>query len=700
MVSAFPFKSFNWQTITQRGDIIFAMGLVMVLVLLIIPVPHMLLDMALAISIAFSILILMTALFIGKPLEFSTFPTVLLVSTLIRLALDVASTRLILSHGHEGTQAAGKVIQAFGHFVMGGNFIIGIIVFAILIIVNFVVITKGSGRIAEVAARFSLDAMPGKQMAIDADLNAGLITEDVAKLRRKELEGESSFYGSMDGAAKFVRGDAIACLLITFINIIGGIVIGTFQMGMDFSSAIRGYTILTVGEGLVSQIPSLIVSMASGMLVSKAGVDGSADKAFFKQLGAYPTALGLSSFLMGAFAILPGMPFFPFLFLCIGAGVSSWKISQSQDKDKETQASQQAQESQDDALKAAQVETDNLLRPGQIDHLKIELGYSLLSLLNLEEGKKLPDLIKNLRTQLIHEMGVVLPSVRIMDNVHLPAETYVVRIKELESGRGSLKPAMLMVMDGQGEDITIEGEDTLEPTFGLPARWIRASDGALAEKQGLTVVDASTVLMTHLTEIIKDNLSELLTFVDTQKMLDDLGDSYKKLLNDMIPAQITVGGIQRVLQNLVSERVSIRDLPTILEAISEACTHSRHVGMITEHVRLRLSRQITFGFADEEGVLSMVSISPQWEQTLIGALVGEGESKNLALAPSIMQQFIEQVTTLYNQLMHMGDNAVLVTNGALRPYVHSVLQRIRPSTIVLSQNEIHSKIKLKNLGQI
>lgn len=689
----------NWGALMQRGDIVFALGFVCVLILLIMPVSHMLLDMALAISIAFSVLILMTALFIEKPLDFSSFPTVLLVSTMIRLALDVASTRLILSHGHEGTQAAGKVIQAFGFFVMGGNFVIGIIVFTILIIVNFVVITKGSGRIAEVAARFSLDAMPGKQMAIDSDLTAGLITEDVARKRRKELEGESSFYGSMDGAAKFVRGDAIAGILITFINIIGGIIIGTVQMGMDFSAAIHGYTILTVGEGLVSQIPALIVSTAAGMLVSKAGVDGSAEKALFTQLSAYPTALGLSSFLMGAIAILPGMPMLPFLVLALGTGLSSWKITQTQKQEKNHEQEVQAAEILMKAEEEAAV-PEPIATAGRIDVLKIELGYGLLSLLNLEGGRKLTDQIKTLRTQLIHEIGFNLPSIRIIDNVHLAGDHYVIRVKELEAGRGSLRPNMMLVMDVRGEPITIAGEETREPTFGLPAKWVRESDQIEAENLGYTVVDPATVLMTHLTEIVKENLADLLSFVDTQKMLDELGDAYKKLLNDMIPAQISIGGIQRVLQNLVAERVSIRDLPTILEAISEACSFSRNVSVITEHVRLRLARQITFGFADDDHVLSIVTLSPQWEQALSNALVGDGEVKNLALAPSLLQEFIEKLTRIFDRIESVGDRAVLVTNALLRPYVHSILERIRPNTIVISQNEVHAKIKIKSLDQI
>lgn len=694
--SALP-DGLRLSAISQRTDIAFALVLIATLVLLVVPVSPIFLDLALACSIALSILILLTVLFIEKPLEFSTFPTVLLVSTMIRMALDVASTRLILSHGHEGSHAAGKVIQAFGHYLIGGNFIIGLIVFAILIIVNFVVITKGSGRIAEVSARFSLDGMPGKQMAVDSDLSAGLIDEAEAKKRRKVLEDETNFFGAMDGAAKFVRGDAIAALLITLINIIGGIIIGVGQMDLSFSDAIKFYTILTVGDGLASQIPALIVSTAAGMLVSKSGVDGAADRALFQQFSAYPTALGLCSFLMGVLGIMPGMPSLPFIALSFGSGFAAWNMMTAKEKEKKAEATRLKEKSDD---KKREQQEENRISTGIQDNLRIEVGYGLLSLLNSEKGGKLTEQIKTLRKQLAQEIGFVLPSVRIQDNIQLPPNSYIIRVKELEAGRGSLRPEHYLVMNPHGDEILIEGEKTQEPTFGLPARWIQEYQRLEAERLGYTIVDPTTVMTTHLTEIVKEYLSDLLSYEETQKMLDQQGEAYKKLLNDMVPAQINIAGIQRILQNLVGERVSIRDLSTILEAISEACGSTRNISMITERVRQRLARQITYGNADENGNLKIITLSPKWDQAMNQALVGESEIKQLALSPSQIQEFVTEFKLIFDRVAMTGDHAVLVTTSILRPYVRSIVERVRSAVNVLGQNEIHPSIKLQNLGQL
>ncbi len=701
MAAAVEFKATtpSFADLIRRTDISFAVGVLIIMVVLIMPMPRPLMDFALALSITFSVMILMTSLFIMKPNEFSSFPTVLLIATMIRLSLNVASTRLILSHGHEGTSAAGKVIEAFGQFVIGGNFVIGIVVFTILIIVNFVVITKGSGRIAEVAARFSLDGMPGKQMAIDADLAAGMIDESEARRRRKEIESESNFYGAMDGAAKFVRGDAIAGLLITFINIIGGIIIGVAQNNMSFGDAFHTYTLLTVGDGLVTQIPALIVSMASGLLVSKAGIEGATDKALYRQLSAYPTALGMASFVMAAMGLLPGIPITPFIILASLAGYASWNSYQEQlNVENKKNLDQHVKDTDEDKKASQQATTPVITLP--LDMIRLELGYGLLTLLNGEKNRQLGEQIKNLRTQLQQEMGIYLPQVRIQDNMQLGNNEYVIRIKELDAGKGYLKPGELMIMDPRAEPIALRGEHTREPSFGLPAMWISGSAKADAENLGYTIVEPSVVLTTHLTEVIKDNIGELVTFADVQKLLDDMSETYKKLLNDVVPGQITVGGIQRVLQNLVGERVSIRDLPTILEGIAEACNFSRNIVTITEHVRLRLSRQITFSNADNEGVLNIVTLSPQWEQIISDSVVGDGDARQLALPPSQMQEFIFRCNETYDRLAMMGEMPVLVTTAYIRSFIRSILERVRPSVVIMSQNEVHPKVKIRSLSQL
>src|SRR6218665_1745475 len=543
-----------------RSDIMSAVGIMSIIVALVLPMPAFLLDICLALSFAFSVLILMTVLFIEKPLEISAFPTILLVSTMLRLALNLASTRLILSKGHEGHDAAGHVIEAFGNFVMQGNIVIGVIVFAILTIVNFVVVTKGAGRIAEVAARFSLDAMPGKQMAIDADLSSGLINEDEARTRRSELEQESTFFGAMDGSAKFVRGDAIAGLLTVFINIIAGMIIGTVQQGLTAAEAADIYTHLTIGDGLVGQIPALIVSIAAGMLVSKAGVKGSADKAVFAQLSNYPRAMGVSAALLLALGILPGIPFFPFALMASICGFFAWNTA----KTREQEAVMKVAEQKAVAAKAPVAE-EPISKALAIDTIRLELGYGLLPLVNNPEKGRLTEQIKGLRKQLAEDMGFILPSVRIQDNLQLPANSYVVRIKEIEAGRGEIRPDMLLCMNPTGEGLELPGEATREPTFGLPALWLSPDYREEANFRGYTVVDPATVVTTHITEIIKDNMPDLLSYSETQKLLDEMPQSHQKLIADVIPTKITVTGLQRVLQNLVSERVSVRDLPTILE---------------------------------------------------------------------------------------------------------------------------------------
>jgi flagellar biosynthesis protein FlhA len=678
----------------KRGDIALAVGVLTILVLLILPLPPILLDLSLAISIILSVLILMTALFIHSPLEFSAFPTVLLIATILRLALNLASTRLILAHGHDGTAAAGRVIEAFGNFVMRGNFVIGIIVFTILVIVNFIVITKGSGRIAEVAARFHLDAMPGKQMAIDADLSAGMIDEKEARRRRSQLEDESGFFGAMDGASKFVRGDAIAGLLVVFVNIIGGMIIGIAQQGMSFADAAQAYTLLTVGDGLVTQVPALIVSTAAGLLVSKAGISGAADKALMSQLSGYPKALGMSGAVMLVMALLPGIPMLPFLLLGGGAGALAYLI----DKRQKHARSLQAEKTEADKAPPADEPISAALR---IDDLKIELGYALLPLVNAPNGAdRLTEQIKALRRSLAIEMGFVMPAVRILDNVQLEANTYVIKIKEVEGGSGRIWPGQYMVMDPTGAQVKLPGMHTTEPTFGLPATWVDIAQKEEAAMKGYTVVDAATVLSTHLTELLKSNTAELLSYAEVQKLIKELPKDQSELIKDIVPTQITVSGIQRVLQLLLNERVSIRDFSAILEAIADALSFTRSPVTIAEHVRVRLARQICAQNITPSGYLPLIALSAKWEQNFAESLVGQGDERTLAMQPSRLSEFITLVRERFEDAAREGEAPVLVTSPAVRPFVRSIVERFRTQTSVLSQSEIHPRVRLKTVGSV
>jgi flagellar biosynthesis protein FlhA len=684
--------------ILKRGDLALAFGVLTILVVLILPLPSVVLDLFLAISITLSILILMTSLFIQAPLEFSAFPTILLISTMLRLSLNLASTRLILSHGHEGTAAAGHVIEAFGNFVMGGNFVIGIIVFAILVIVNFVVITKGSGRIAEVAARFHLDAMPGKQMAIDADLSAGLIDEKIAKERRKALEDESGFFGAMDGASKFVRGDAVAGLLVVFINVIGGIIIGVAQQGLGFGEAARSYTLLTVGDGLVTQIPALIVSTAAGLLVSKAGVSGAADKALMKQLSGYPQAAAMSSGVMLVLAMLPGIPMIPFLLLGGGAAFLAFT---ARNRNRATALAEAKAAAAPAAAAASAAAEEPISAALKIDDLKVELGYALLPLVNGPDGTdRLTEQIKALRRSLAVEMGFVMPAVRILDNVQLEANTYIIKIKEVDAGTGRIWPNQFMVMDPGGHQVAVPGIHTTEPTFGLPATWVDASLKEEATLKGYTVVDAATVLSTHLTELLKANMSDLLSYGEVQKLLKDLPKEQGELTKDIVPSLITVSGIQRVLQLLLAERISIRDLGTILEGIADALAFSRNPATVAEHVRARLARQICAQNTSVNGYLPLIALSAKWEQAFAESIVGQGDDRSLAMQPSKLSEFMTAVRERFEQAAREGESPVLVTSAAIRPFVRSLVERFRSQTTVLSQAEIHPRARLKTVGSV
>ncbi|HSV02576.1 MAG TPA: flagellar biosynthesis protein FlhA [Phenylobacterium sp.] len=680
-----PREMWGW---VARGEVALAVGVVGIVVLLILPIPAFVLDVLLAISITSAVLILMTSLLIKRPLEFTAFPSVLLFTTLYRLGLNIASTRLILGHGHEGVHGAGHIIAAFGALMMSGNFVIGIIVFAILVVVNFVVITKGSGRIAEVAARFTLDSMPGKQMAIDADLSSGLIDQDEAKRRRKDLELESTFFGAMDGASKFVRGDAVAGLVIVAINVIGGILIGVVQHKVPIAQAFSTYTVMTIGDGLVSQIPALVISIAAGLLVSKSGVEGAADKALVAQLAMNPVSLGVVSAAAGVIAFVPGMPILPFGVISMAAGTLAWRRSHK------------AEEPAVEILASPEVQDEPIAQTLAIDEIKIELGYGLLGLINDLEGRRLTDQIKALRRTLAADFGFVMPSVRILDNMRLPSQGYCIRIKEMEAGAGEVRLGHLMTMDPRGGQVELPGEHVREPAFGLPATWIDESLREEATFRGYTIVDPATVLTTHLTEILKENMPDLLSYAEVQKLLKELPQEQKKLVEDLIPSVVSVTTMQRVLQALLRERVSIRDLPAILEGVGEAAPHTHSIQTLVEQVRARLSRQLCFVHRGDDGALPIITLSPEWEAAFAEALIGDGEDRQLALAPSRLQEFIRGVRESFERAAVTGETPVLLTSPAIRPYVRSIIERFRGQTPVMSQNEVHPRARLKTVGVI
>ncbi|HEX3575165.1 MAG TPA: flagellar biosynthesis protein FlhA [Rhodopila sp.] len=671
------------------SDLGLAFGVMALLTILVLPLPPFLLDFGLSLSITASVLILMVGLFIVRPLDFTSFPTLLLISTLLRLSLNVATTRLVLSHGFEGPLAAGHVVAAFGGFLMGGDVLIGVIVFSILLVVNFMVITKGSGRIAEVAARFSLDAMPGKQMAIDSEMSAGMINDVEAKRRRRELEEESSFYGAMDGAAKFVRGDAIAGLIITVINIVGGLTIGVFRHGMPVADAFATFTTLTVGDGLVSQIPALLVSTAAGIVVTKGGIEGTADKAIVRQLGNSPQALAVASGAAVLLAALPGLPALPFLTLAGLAGSGAWVRRRSQ---------MQAAKAVAQGIKAAEVVEPPVAHALQIDALRLELGFGLLSLAS-GDGARLTQQIRVLRKTFATEMGFILPPVRVQDNMELPPNAYCFRIKELEAGKGELRPGMLLAINPAGGFADVEGERTNEPAFGLPAIWISELKRQEAILKGCTVVDLPSVLITHLTELIRGNLEELLSYAETQKLLDGLPKEHQRLVTDLIPSLISTGAVQRVLQGLLAERVSIRDLPTILEGIQEACSGgARTIQAILAQVRIKLARQISMANTGPNGYIPALPLSAEWEAEFAESIVPQGEERQLAIAPSRLREFVKNLNAVFDAVP--GENPVVVCSSLIRPHVRLVIARSRPTTAVLAQQEIHAKSRLRALGSI
>lgn len=674
-------------------DIVFALGVVMILGMLFVPLPPAMLDFGLAASLSLSVLILMVALWIPTPLEFNSFPTLLLVVTMLRLALNVSSTRLILSEGHTGSGAAGQVIEGFSRFMVGGDFVIGIVIFAILVIINFIVITKGSTRIAEVAARFSLDAMPGKQMAIDADLGAGMITEDEARVRRKTLEDESSFFGAMDGASKFVRGDAIAGLIITLINVVGGILIGIISHDLTAMQAASNYTVLTIGDGLVTQIPALVVSLSAGLLVTKGGTTGAANEAVLGQLSNFPRALYMAAALCFVVGFLPGFPFVVFAILAVGMGFLGY-FMQGQLEEQERRRAEEERLAAEEPAKTEDTIQDLL----KLDELRLELGTALVPLINSPEAA-LPGKVKSLRNLFISDYGFVIPPVRIKDNSTLPHMTYSISIQGVETATGEIRPGAMMLIEPNGEEIDIPGERTKEPTFGLNAVWVDQSRASEAEARGYTVVDPESVITTHITEIIKEHMPDLLTYSATQELMENQTKEYQKLLTDISnPSPVVL--LQHVLQTLLSERISIRNLPRIIEAIAEASVTTKKVQQVVEHVRTQLSKQICQNLQDETGFVPVMTLGQSWETELHNAISKTGDEVNFIMSPQRVQEFVLAVRKDIQQFASSDQWPALLVAPDSRPYVRSILERVSPMTQVISHNEVHRKASLKTVATI
>ncbi len=688
----------------RQQDVMLALAVIGLIVMFFVPLPAPVLDVLIAANITLGILILLTVMFVKRALEFTSFPMLLLVTTTFRLALNVASTRLILEQGHQSSAAAGHIIEAFGNVIMGGNFVIGLVIFTVLILVNFIVITKGSGRIAEVAARFTLDSLPGKQMAIDADLNAGLINEDQARTRRSELEQETGFFGAKDGASNFVSGDAIAGLIRTGINIVYGILVGTMQHDMAVGEAANRYFVMTVGDGLVAYIPALTISIAAGMLVAKSGTNAGAGTVVLGQMANSPRALFVSSGLLVLISLLPGMPVFPFWLLAGAVGAAGWYAMQSQRKvEVEKKAEEVAEKAAEQAAAAPPAEQP-LASLLHVDTLRLELGYGLLSLIDESKGGRLTEQIKATRRQLARDLGFVIPSVRIQDNLQLKPGDYQIYIKETKAGGGTLEPGMLLAMDPTGGAApVIEGKDTVEPTFGLPARWIGDNQRENAQFNGYTVVDNANVVVTHLTEIVKDNLSDLLTRSELDKLLDELRGTHGTLIDELVPDKVSKPVLQKVLQNLLRERVSIRDLPGILEALAEVMPGMRNLTLLTEHVRSRISRQLTAQHVGGDGVVSVVALSPAWEREFMDSIMStdkEGTERQLAMAPDKIQSFLRTTSDTFTRQFNSGVSPILLTSPVARPFARLLIERALPTVAVLSQAEISPKAKLRTVATL
>ena len=675
--------------IQKYSDVIIAVTLVMIVIMMIIPLPTALLDLLICLNITIALVVIMSAIYNEEALDLSVFPSLLLVTTLFRLALNISATRLILINAN-----AGEVITAFGNFVVGGNPVVGFIMFIILVIINFIVITKGSERVAEVSARFTLDAMPGKQMSIDADLNQGAITDEEAKIRRTKIQREADFFGAMDGASKFVKGDAIAAIIIMLINIGGGFVIGMAQKDMAAIDALQTYTLLTVGEGLVSQIPALLISTATGIIVTRAASEGNLGNDIVKQLFHNERIFFINTgvlFMLSIVPGLPGVPFFSLACICAFIGYSLHRKTTTITETKEEQ--QQVKE------KAAATRPENIISLLQVDPMELEIGYSLIPLVDTGQGGDLLDRIVMIRRQCALELGLVVPTIRIRDNIQIKPSAYIIKLKGMEIARGELMLDHFLAMNSGTVFEEIPGIETIEPAFGLPAIWIPESDRERAELNGYTVVDAVSVLATHLTELIKQHAAEILGRQETQNLVDNLAKTHRTLVDEVVPELLGVGEIQKVLSNLLKERVSIRDMATIMEVLADYARATKDPEILTEYVRHAMSRQITQQVV-QGNILPCVTLDPALENRIVGGVQRTDHGSFVTLDPDSMRRMITSVTNEIDKLANQGYPAVVLTSPAVRLYFRKLVERSIQGLIIVSHAEIEQSVEIQILGVI
>jgi len=682
-------NAYTWDWLKSNSAIV-ALAVIGILAVMIVPLPKIILDILLSLNITIAMIILLMAMYVLKPLDFSSFPSVLLIATLFRLALNVASTRLILLHGGEGTDAAGQVIKAFGTFVVGGNYVVGLIVFTVLVLINFVVITKGSTRIAEVAARFTLDAMPGKQMSIDADLNAGMITDVEARRRRSEVEKEANFYGAMDGASKFVRGDAVAGIIIVLVNVIGGLIVGVLQNDMSVVDAAKNYTLLTVGDGLVTQVPALIVSTAAGMLVTRNTASSDLGGELQAQLFMHPRAIATAAGMLFIFGLIPGMPKLAFFTIALVMGGLAMKLYKTKAATPEIE--------EEEVPAAPPADAQDLFVP--IDPLGLEVGYGLISLVDTSQGGELLQRIKMLRKQLALEMGFVMPAIHIRDNLQLKPNEYSFLMKGVEIARGELMPGHHLVIMSEDKGPKIRGIETKEPAFGLPAVWIPEREKESIQAKGMIVVDPATVVTTHVTELVKSHADELLGRQEVQTMLDQLAQTYPKVVEELVPKVVPLGVLQKVLQRLLRERISVRNLMTIIEMLADYISITKNVDILTGYVRQALSRVITKQYEDAEGNINVMMVSPEIEDIINRSIQHTEYESFVSPDPNVVRQMVGNLQNSVSTFTAQGLQPIVLCSPAVRIHLRNILERFFPNMVVLSHNEISREASIRSLGMV